>query len=99
MVTWQDRNSDHLSINLALSDEVSEIMKKRHLQQEEIQFAIYYGELENNKMYDPADPGRFLIKCTVGEGLYHAEYIVSEESGKKIYNLLTAYACRTRIKE
>lgn len=98
MVTWQERNSDHSSINLVLTEEAREIIKGRHLETEELQFAIYYGEAANDKMYDPADPGRFLLKCVVGEGLYHVEYRLAEESGNKAYNIITAYACRTQIK-
>jgi len=95
---WEGRSSDHLSINLSIDDTVDEVLKKRHLGAEELQFAIYYAEKENDKLYDAENENHCLIKCAVGEGLYHVEYNINDQNGEKIYNIATAYACTTMIK-
>jgi hypothetical protein len=55
--------------------------------------------MNNDTLYDKDDPNIRLTKCNVGEGLYHVVYKLSEVDGKKSYNLLNLYACRTLIKE
>lgn len=97
-MTWEERGDEHLSINLRLSEEMTERLEKRHLQPEEVQFAIYHAEQENDKLCDADDPAHCLVKCLVGLGLYHIEYTLVEESGQKVYDVATAYACSTQIK-
>jgi hypothetical protein len=98
MAIWEERNSDHLSVNVVINDELAAIIKKRTLLSEEIQFAIYHAEQENDRAYDAANPKRCLVKHIVGKGLYHVDYTIAEDSGKKVYNINDCYACYTKIK-
>lgn len=81
-----------VEIKLAKSEEVIELLDKRHILDDDLKQVIKHAESSGEKLYQPGSD-RLLSKYRVGEICFYVEYSPSDDG----YRIHTAYAHRSKI--
>ncbi len=80
------------TLRLVKSDEVTQLMKDRHIGDMELKLVIEHGEATGEKLHEPGS-NRFLAKVKYWGATYYVEY--SPVDGG--YNVHTGYLHRSTI--
>ena len=88
-------HTEYEAIRLEKSEEITEILKSRHILDDEIRMVIHNAESKGEKLYQPGE-ARFLAKLRIADVTFYVEYsIVAENS----YLVHTAYSHRAVLEE
>lgn len=81
------------TIKLQMTSQVNELLRSRHISEDEVKMVIYNAETIGKKLYQPGK-NRYLAKLRIGEVTFYVEYSIVMEG---TYEVLTAYSHRTQL--
>lgn len=81
------------ALSLEKSAEVAELLKSRHILDDEVKMVIRDAESTGEKLYQP-DANRFLAKLHIAHATFYVEY---SAAGENKYTVHTAYSHRAEL--
>lgn len=88
-----ERGYEH--IRLEKNEEVAEILRSRHILDDEVRMVIHNAESKGEKLYCPGE-ARFLAKLRIGDVTFYVEYSIIAEN---TYRVHSGYCHRAVLEE